>query len=886
MFECRACISRCIRALFSDASLNTSQLASLDLSIATGNRRHATSTLRRNYHATATLSQPSHHTVPKIGTSRRQTTQAIPRTDDYPKLSSSPTNTRENEQSAPTDRVALANPERIAKQLEERKHAMKRELQRELTFLEDPLKLAENTIKLLRKDDTEKALEIVRLASKRTSCVVSWNHIIDYQMSKGWIQPAEKVYNEVPTLSISICTISADKFLQMKKRGQKPDAQTYTILLRGFSWHPHLQQTLPRALHIYHSMFAENCPIKPNIIHTNAMLNVCAKAKDLDALLGVAARLPSKGPGAPNNLTYTTIINAIRNIAWNDSNDSTDPSLNEKSLIRQRAVLQGRRLWEEIIARWRAGDVSIDEELVCAMGRLLLLGSTERDNEDVLSLAEQVMAIPRQKKRSRELNQSTDVEDAPTATPKLPGPTDPTRQASSNPGNIAFEDDIDPPSPVSNTSSTELTTELKSVFIPGETPSRLTTAIPGRNTLSLLLNACINLRAVSPAQTYWGLLTSPEGSYNISPDSDNYHMYLRLLRVQRASRAAAELVKDLHEEPETKNENGKELLQPKTFRIAMSSCARDRRNPNAMQNAMSILATMMKALQTPDTKVVSMYVNLISDVSKRDYKSALAALELVEKPMKLLKNWVNFGHGEFEDQLAVLGLARGVLGAMQTVMDRGGDRVEQDEKRPLSKMRGWLTDWVQRRKRLNEARGKGKTILDDLAPAAGDVSDDGLIRTIKTRGARLGDSSRPSSDVRAGWQRDLREAELMPEKRQHSDPTTTIRTHGADERRLNLTEDEPGSDVRPSLRGRTLIKRLDVAKMESGGKGDALTQEEVLSRRWPLSKTDKARLERRRRGRRRERDGKRRGPRTEGGGKKRMQRAERVRKRNEELDYE
>lgn len=81
---------------------------------------------------------------------------------------------------------------------------IKRELQRELTFLEDPLKLADNTVTLLRKDDTEKALEIVRMASKRISCVVSWNHIIDYHMSKGWIQPAEKVYNEVPAPSISI----------------------------------------------------------------------------------------------------------------------------------------------------------------------------------------------------------------------------------------------------------------------------------------------------------------------------------------------------------------------------------------------------------------------------------------------------------------------------------------------------------------------------------------------------------------------------------------------------------------------------------------------------------------------------------------------------------
>src|SRR5579871_5275043 len=98
----------------------------------------------------------------------------------------------------------------------------------------------------------------------------------------------------------------------MKKRGQKPDAHTYTIIFRGMAELSHYPQTLSKALSIYHSMAADNAPVKPSIIHTNAMLKVCARSQDMDAMLGIVAKLDRKGNNAPNNLTFTTILNAIR----------------------------------------------------------------------------------------------------------------------------------------------------------------------------------------------------------------------------------------------------------------------------------------------------------------------------------------------------------------------------------------------------------------------------------------------------------------------------------------------------------------------------------------------------------------------------------------------
>ena len=73
----------------------------------------------------------------------------------------------------------------------------KTSLELELRWLKDPIKLADHTVSLLRQDEHIKALEIVRLGSKRMECTVSWNHLVDYEMSKGRVNSAMKLYNEV-----------------------------------------------------------------------------------------------------------------------------------------------------------------------------------------------------------------------------------------------------------------------------------------------------------------------------------------------------------------------------------------------------------------------------------------------------------------------------------------------------------------------------------------------------------------------------------------------------------------------------------------------------------------------------------------------------------------
>jgi hypothetical protein len=70
-------------------------------------------------------------------------------------------------------------------------------LEKHPAYGNDPLKLAEFVRKALRGDDFDTAAAVVRAASKQIQCTVSWNHLIDWEMTKGKMNAALKIYNEV-----------------------------------------------------------------------------------------------------------------------------------------------------------------------------------------------------------------------------------------------------------------------------------------------------------------------------------------------------------------------------------------------------------------------------------------------------------------------------------------------------------------------------------------------------------------------------------------------------------------------------------------------------------------------------------------------------------------
>lgn len=206
MLECKACISRCIRTVFADIILNYRQPGIQLWSTAIFCDAPSLPPARRAYHSARTIrNAPFGRRVVQVphGRSpwapRRQATQAISKNGVPLEPPPSPERIRKINPSAKRNLVAPKGRHAFAvKALELRN---KKRLERELLYLQDPLNLAQNTVTLLRNDDRDKALAIVRMASKSTPCTVSWNHLIDYEMSKGRVERAEKIYNEVTFLS-------------------------------------------------------------------------------------------------------------------------------------------------------------------------------------------------------------------------------------------------------------------------------------------------------------------------------------------------------------------------------------------------------------------------------------------------------------------------------------------------------------------------------------------------------------------------------------------------------------------------------------------------------------------------------------------------------------
>ena len=292
-------------------------------------------------------------------------------------------------------------------------------------------------------------------------------------------------------------------------------------------------------------------------------------------LWAIAGRLPERGMGAADHVTYTNIINAIRADAERRSHE--EGAISDKILTN--AVQDGEKLWVDVNKRWRAGDLLIDEALVCAMGRLLLLSTNEAHHNSVFSLVEQTMRIRTYKSQQQieASDQSTDASAADIMNTKM----DVTTSAE-----VA---NFEPIKSKKNTLAKQMSTHAK----------------PSSNTLSMLIQACILTKNLPAGKYYWTLLTSKDSQYSISYDPENFAQYLRLLRISRSSK----LTRDLFSEAIQDNRQD-EFFMRGNFIIAMSTCSRDKNNPNVFDHASDIFEMMQARLHHVDAKVMEMYLEI------------------------------------------------------------------------------------------------------------------------------------------------------------------------------------------------------------------------------------------------------------------------------------
>ncbi|RKF61255.1 Pentatricopeptide repeat-containing protein 2, mitochondrial [Golovinomyces cichoracearum] len=472
-----------------------------------------------------------------------------------------------------------------------------------ISLRNDPLKLADYIRRILNKGNFEVALKTVRDASRTTQCVVSWNHLIDWLMSKGKMRAAFKIYQE------------------MKKRANIPDAHTYTILFRGCSQSKHSKQALARVMAVYQSMLLERSQVKPNIIHMNAILKMYATAGEIDSMLYLMSELPTSGVRAANSITFSTVLNALRHNALYRLPTGLSPD-HQRQRIRE-MVVNGRKIWRDILSRWQRGDMWIDEDLVSSIGRILLISEDRTDWDEILTLIEQTMSIPRQLpslRPSRDLNNDAEGQ--------LKSRSTPSDQSQLDNSNLTLE----------------------SVPV---TPTVSSLAKPGRNSLSLVLNALLLLSAKEAATKYWNIFTK---EHHVQPDLENYVSYLRILRIFRASTESVELLRTMPQK----------YMCPKIFRIAISSCVRDKNNQHAFSNAGKILDLMHRSLKEPDVPTIIRYLELsqISSTSSREESSDLAetiskerlgaqilrALDRVQELLLSIKSYLFFGDTDLERQ--------------------------------------------------------------------------------------------------------------------------------------------------------------------------------------------------------------------------------------------
>ena len=416
----------------------------------------------------------------------------------------------------------------------------------------------------------------------------------------------------------------------MKKRAQLPNAQTYTVMFRGLAKSQHPKTAVAEAVKHY-NLLLRDTRLEPNTIHLNAVLNVCARALDIESMFLIAESV-NEGVRSPTSSTYTTIINALRHSTLHEGKDLPIEQRNANVV---KAVERCKGLWKEVMQKWSTGKVSIDEELVCSMGRILYLSPNRADKKQITDLMEQTMGLPNFLKS-----------DNGGSTQNESGQQVQTRDNSRGPA------------------------------------KRGAYVAPGRNTLALILTMLSSCKETKAGMKYWNIIVN---QHEVVPDMDNWLRLLGLCKVGKNSAFATSTVELIPDD----------LINYRHFRVAMEACERDNINPNVMTNSDKVIDSMLKRLTLPDMHSLRLHLHvaLVShyqfrkkaavdgkdEEAKRDYgKQIILSLGRLWEPFKILhyhyfKTVKSKNSAEekvlYNDKREVIALARHMISAFNKVIN-------------------------------------------------------------------------------------------------------------------------------------------------------------------------------------------------------------------------
>ncbi|KAK4668835.1 uncharacterized protein QC764_710960 [Podospora pseudoanserina] len=480
---------------------------------------------------------------------------------EEPKVASTPEESFRNSYPSNKELTDTGSEELPSQQLLKVKKVVKKHLQ----YLKDPLHIGNHVKKALAAGNWDEALMMTRMASVDTKVEVSWNHLIDYQLDKGRLQAAIKTFNE------------------MKKRGQRPNARTYTVLFRGCAASAHPKTAVAEATKIYRSMLSKHqvggMTLEPTTIHMNAVLDVCGRANDLDSMFQIL-ETANNGLRSPDSITFTIVLNALRFEVKSHTYKFSEFSDAQIRRNVEQSIQKARVVWEDVVARWRSGRLIMDEQLVLAMSQVLLPGD-KKEKGSIFDLLKQTMLLPVPDSISRKLRRVTQAREQRAAEQAARGQEEEGLE----------EEEVDevgkaPPPPA-----------LRAGLARTGPAATIQYANPGRQTLTLVMEVLSDLKQTAIAPKYWEYMTE---TLEIEPDHINYNTYLKCLRVGHASGEVAKIIASY---PPS-------MLNRVTFRLGMNSCVNDRNNTNVFDNGTKIIDIMLKELKKPDLLTMRLYLHL------------------------------------------------------------------------------------------------------------------------------------------------------------------------------------------------------------------------------------------------------------------------------------
>ncbi|ORX90657.1 hypothetical protein K493DRAFT_339880 [Basidiobolus meristosporus CBS 931.73] len=180
----------------------------------------------------------------------------------------------------------------------------KRSLPREvktkgITVPKDAYLMSDKIKKLASNDKLADAIALVMNSPLRAQSTVVWNHLIDECGKKQMVGKAFKLFQE------------------MKRRGHAPNEKTFTILINACANSVSASPTaLQKALELYNKMVQSDSP--PSLVHTNTLIKACSRAGDMKTLADSYNSLDTRGPGAPDVVTYNLVISAFAHKGGDD----------------------------------------------------------------------------------------------------------------------------------------------------------------------------------------------------------------------------------------------------------------------------------------------------------------------------------------------------------------------------------------------------------------------------------------------------------------------------------------------------------------------------------------------------------------------------------------